>query len=254
MLIIPAIDLQEGYCVRLKQGQFNELTQFDVSPIERARYFSELGAQRLHVVDLDGARTGTMHQLPLIKAMQECGITVQAGGGIRTLEQAERCFAAGIKKIVLGSIAITNKLLTQQISTTFGAEHIILALDVHIKNTIPVPATHGWQTSSEDNLWDIVSYYQAIGIDTVLCTDISCDGMMNGPNFFLYQQAVNYFPDINWQASGGIRDEEDLQRLDNLGVAGAILGLTLYQGHFDLARCLASQINNPTNKDCNYAN
>lgn len=238
MILIPAIDLQAGRCVRLKQGQFDQMTAFDVSPIERASYFAQLGAKRLHIVDLDGAKIGTMQQLPLICSMQNTDITVQAGGGIRSLEQAKLCYDSGITKLVLGSVAITNPELTCQIIKEINPEQIILALDVRITDNTPIPATHGWQTASEKNLWDVVSYYQQLGIKQILCTDISCDGMMQGPNFNLYQQALEYFPDLQWQASGGIRNQEDIATLDKLGITAAILGLSLYQGTFDLEHCL----------------
>ena len=238
MLIIPAIDLQAGTCVRLKQGQFDQITQFNIPPVERAIYYKQSGAQRLHIVDLDGARLGAMQQLPLIRAMLDCGISVQAGGGIRTIDQAKQCIDSGISHLVIGSIAISNPELTSQIIQEIKPEHIILALDVRIDNDAPVPAINGWQVNSQSNLWDVVGYYHQLGINNVLCTDIACDGMMSGPNFILYQQAVERFPNISWQASGGIRNKEDITTLDSLGVAAAILGLTLYQGNLDLAECL----------------
>ncbi|KTD32080.1 phosphoribosylformimino-5-aminoimidazole carboxamide ribotide isomerase [Legionella moravica] len=238
MLVVPAIDLQAGRCVRLKQGQFDQVTQFDVAPVERSLYFKQSGAQRLHIVDLDGARMGAMQQLPLICAMLDCGITVQAGGGIRTLDQAKRCIDSGISHLVIGSIAISNPEVTTNIIQEIKPEHIILALDVRIDHEIPVPAINGWQMSSQSNLWEVVGYYHQLGINDILCTDISCDGMMSGPNFNLYQQAVERFPNISWQASGGIRNREDIATLESLGVAAAILGLTLYQGSFDLTECL----------------
>lgn len=238
MLIIPAIDLQNGVCVRLKQGQFDQQTQFAVSPLERIASFKQAGAQRVHIVDLDGARTGTMQHLNLIQSMQAYGLDIQAGGGIRSQEQAEFCFAAGVTNVVLGSIALTNPSLTKELIKTFGAEQIILALDINLKDAIPIPAIHGWQSSSDSNLWEITSYYQELGVKTILCTDIACDGMMNGPNFALYQEAVGRFPKIDWQASGGIRHEADLQQLAKLGAAAAILGLSLYQGQVDLAQCV----------------
>ncbi|WP_058535468.1 1-(5-phosphoribosyl)-5-[(5-phosphoribosylamino)methylideneamino] imidazole-4-carboxamide isomerase [Legionella saoudiensis] len=238
MILIPAIDLQNGRCVRLKQGQFDQVTSFDVSPIERAAYFAQLGAKRLHIVDLDGAQAGSMQQLPLICSMQNTGIKVQAGGGIRSLEQARNCYAAGISSLVIGSIALTNRTLTTAICTEIGPKNIILALDVRITKGIPIPATHGWQEASDTNLWDVVAYYQQLGIRQILCTDIACDGMMQGPSVRLYQEAVERFPDIAWQASGGIRNQDDLAALDKLGIAGAILGLSLYQGTLDLAQSL----------------
>ena len=239
MLIIPAIDLQAGACVRLKQGQFDQVTEFNTPPIERAAYFSQMGAPRLHIVDLDGARIGAMQQLPLICAMQNTGITIQAGGGIRTLEQAQLCFKAGISHLVIGSIAISNPALTEQIIEAIKPEHIVLALDVRIEQEMPVPAINGWQTKSKSNLWEVVSYYQQLCIREILCTDIACDGMMGGPNFNLYQEAVERFPNIAWQASGGIRNPKDIAILRDLGVAAVILGLTLYTGDFDFSKCLA---------------
>lgn len=235
MILIPAIDIQGGHCVRLKQGQFEQVTTFDTPPVERAAYFAKIGAKRLHVVDLDGAQIGSMQQLPLICSMQDTGINVQAGGGIRSLEQANLCFSAGITNLVLGSIAISNSALATQIIKEISPENIVLALDIRLINGIPMPATHGWQTTSNRNLWDVVSDYQQQGIRQILCTDIACDGMMQGPNFNLYQEAVTRFPAIDWQASGGIRNQEDLEILDKSGVAAAILGLSLYQGTLDLA-------------------
>lgn len=239
MILIPAIDIQAGRCVRLRQGQFDQVTQFDALPIERATYFAQLGAKRLHVVDLDGAQTGTMQQLALIRAIQNTGIPVQAGGGIRSLEQAVLCFSSGISNLVIGSIAISNPELTVQIINLINPRHIILALDVHMHDGIPIPAIHGWQTTTAHNLWDVVSFYQRLGIKQILCTDIACDGMMQGPNFELYKEAIVRFPQIEWQASGGIRNAEDIEQLDALGVSAAILGLTLYQGGFDLAATLS---------------
>ncbi|KTD60424.1 phosphoribosylformimino-5-aminoimidazole carboxamide ribotide isomerase [Legionella sainthelensi] len=242
MILIPAIDLQAGRCVRLRQGEFDKVTQFDMLPIDRASYFAELGAKRLHVVDLDGAKIGTMQQLPLICAMQNTGITVQAGGGIRSLEQARTCFSAGISFLVLGSIAIINPTLTTQIINEISPQNIILALDIRMENKIPLPATHGWQTTSTMNLWEVVSFYQQLGITQILCTDIAYDGMMQGPNFDLYQEAVERFPNIAWQASGGIRHQDDINRLQKLGIKAAILGLTMYQDVFNLKSILSSPV------------
>lgn len=243
MIIIPAIDLQAGRCVRLKQGQFDKVTQFDASPVERAAHYAKLGAKRLHIVDLDGAKMGTMQQLPLICSMQNPGVVIQAGGGIRTLDQAKICVAAGITQLVLGSIAITNPELTTKIIQEMGPDQIILALDVRVIKNIPKPATHGWQTTSDTTLWNVISYYQQLDIHHVLCTDIACDGMMGGPNFDLYKEALERFPNIGWQASGGIRHQEDVTKLSELGVAAAILGLALYQSNleFDMKEPLLAE-------------
>jgi phosphoribosylformimino-5-aminoimidazole carboxamide ribotide isomerase len=238
MLIIPAIDLQAGSCVRLKQGEFDRVTRFDIDPIERAAFFARTGAKRLHIVDLDGAKLGVMQQLPLIRSMQDTGISVQAGGGIRTMDQALRCRDAGIKRLVIGSIAVSNPDLTTAIIKEIKPENIVLALDVRVEQNIPIPAINGWQSSGNSTLWEVVSSYRQSGIREILCTDIACDGMMQGPNFSLYQQAVECFPDINWQASGGIRSIEDIASLKASGVAGAILGLSLYKDTINLTECL----------------
>lgn len=238
MLIIPAIDLYQGGCVRLKQGEFSDITQFSQSPLARAQSFAESGASYMHIVDLDGARAGAMQQLPLIKSMNVSGLSLQAGGGIRTLAQAQACLDAGISRLVLGSIALTNPALTMEIIKAAGADRIVLAVDVRITDSVPIPAINGWEANSDKSLWQVVAYYKDYGIKHILCTDIACDGMMSGPNVNLYAEAITRFPQINWQASGGIRNDADLRQLADLGLYGAILGLTLYQNKIDLKKAI----------------
>jgi phosphoribosylformimino-5-aminoimidazole carboxamide ribotide isomerase len=238
MLIIPAIDLQDGQCVRLKQGQFDRATIYQSRPAQLAQHYAALGATRLHVVDLDGAKLGDMQQLDLIHSMQSATMAIQAGGGIRSTATAQACLAAGISTLVIGSIAISDPSLTIQLITEINAKNIVLALDIHIKNGIPSPAIHGWQTATEQNAWDVVEFYQDLGITTVLCTDIAQDGMMEGPNFKLYEEAIHRFPTLAWQASGGIRHINDIRALAALGVSAVILGRILYETEFDLSSCL----------------
>lgn len=241
MLIIPAIDLQQGQCVRLRKGQFDQVSIYDYSPITLAQGYALQGAKHLHIVDLDGAKAGEIQQLALIEAMHAPGLSIQVGGGIRSLESAKACLKAGINKLVIGSVAVTNPALTTQMIELVGAANIILALDVHIEEGIPKPAIHGWQTATDSNLWQLVSDYQKWGVTEVLCTDIACDGMMTGPNFELYKEAIARFPQINWQASGGIRNVDDLEKLSRLGLAAAILGRMLYESDFDVSTYLARQ-------------
>lgn len=238
MLIIPAIDLHDGCCVRLKQGQFDQATVYQPSPQELAKHYASLGVSRLHVVDLDGAKSGAMQQLELIQSLQTTSMTLQVGGGIRSLNAAKECIASGIANLVLGSIAVSNPTLTGQLITKVNPQNIVLALDVHIKSGTPCPAIHGWQTATSLNAWDVVQYYLELGVTTVLCTDIAQDGMMSGPNFTLYKEAVRRFPTINWQASGGIRGMDDIKCLADIGVAAVILGRVLYEPEFDLPACL----------------
>lgn len=241
MLVIPAIDLQQGQCVRLRQGQFEQVSIYEDTPLRLAQRYALQGAKHLHIVDLDGAKTGEIQQLPLIQTLQNCGLTIQVGGGIRSLASAQACIAAGISKIVIGSIAVTNPTLTAQIIEQIQAKNIVLALDVNIKQGVAKTAIHGWQTATNSNLWDLVSYYQQLGITEILCTDIACDGMMNGPNFNLYEQAIERFPEINWQASGGIHNHNDIEKLSSLGLAAAVLGRILYEGNFDLSSYLTKE-------------
>lgn len=238
MIIIPAIDLHNGQCVRLKQGQFDRVTFYQTPPSELAQHYADLGATRLHIVDLDGAKLGEIQQLELIKSMQSEASPIQVGGGIRTIATAHACVAAGLSTLVIGSIAISDPTYTLQLITEVNATNIVLALDVHIKDSIPTPAIHGWQTATECNAWDIVQFYQDAGVTAVLCTDIAQDGMMKGPNFKLYEDAVRRFPTITWQASGGVRDIHDIKALAELGVSAVILGRILYESDFDLSACL----------------
>lgn len=241
MLIIPAIDLQQGRCVRLRQGQFNQITRYNSSPITLAQDYAQQGASVLHVVDLDGAQQGEITQLALIKEMQDKRLTIQVGGGIRSLASAKSCLDMGINKLVLGSIAVTNPQLTGEIIQLAKPENIILAFDVNIVLDIPKPAIHGWQKDTDKNLWELVTYYQGLGINQVLCTDIARDGMLKGPNFNLYSEALERFSTIDWQASGGIRDRYDLDQLAKLGLAGAILGRMLYESDFELSSYLLKE-------------
>lgn len=238
MLIIPAIDLQDGQCIRLKQGQFDQATIYQSLPVELAKHYAALGARRLHVVDLDGAKLGNMQQLDLIQSMQSTAMPIQVGGGIRSIATAIACLDTGISTLVIGSIAISDRDLTLQLITEVKPNNIVLALDVNIEQGIPCPAIHGWQTATKQNAWDVVQFYLDAGVTTVLCTDIAQDGMMKGPNFKLYEEAIHRFPTIAWQASGGIRDINDIRSLAALGVSAVILGRILYESDFNLSTCL----------------
>ena len=238
MLIIPAIDLRGGQCVRLRQGQFDCATVYETNPVVLAKKYADMGATYLHVVDLDGAQQGAAQQLDLISAMKSDKMMIQSGGGIRSLATAKACLAAGIQRLVIGSLAITDLKLTHVLISEINASNVVLAMDVNIDNGIPKPAIYGWETTTERSLWDVVASYQDAGIQHVLCTDIAEDGMMNGPNFQLYEEAVSRFPSMLWQASGGIRDMTDIKKLSTIGVSAVILGRTLYEGYFDLSACL----------------
>lgn len=238
MLLIPAIDIQQGQCVRLKQGDFTKTTVYPQSPLALAQHYCQQGARRLHIVDLDGARLGTIQQLSIIKSLQTVGTRLQVGGGIRSLAAAQACLELNVSDVVIGSIAVSDRHKAEQIIHYCGAQHCVLAVDVRMQEGIPRPAIHGWQTDTELSLWDVVEHYSRLGIKHILCTDIAQDGMLSGPNFSLYDEAIRRFPELAWQASGGIRHQQDLDKLAAMGLSAAILGRLLYESAFDLSLAL----------------
>ncbi len=244
MNIYPAIDLKSGKCVRLYQGSYNHVTQYDENPITQATSFAAQGAKTLHVVDLDGAKEGAPVNLDLIvKIKAAAGANIQSGGGIRTKKQANTILTAGIDRIIVGSIAISKPDEIKGWIAEFGPEKIVLALDIRLDElNVPKLALHGWLTPSEKSLWDLIEEYQNSGLKHVLCTDIGKDGTLSGPNFSLYQECVQRYPDILFQASGGISQLQDLQELSKIPVSGAIIGKALYENKFTLLQAI-SEVN-----------
>jgi phosphoribosylformimino-5-aminoimidazole carboxamide ribotide isomerase len=240
MKIYPAIDLMDGHCVRLYQGRFDMKTEYSDDPVAIARDFAAEGARFLHVVDLDGARAGERRQSELIgRIAKESGLGVQAGGGIRTLEDALSLRAVGVERIVLGSLIVSAPGLTNEIVGTLDPQHVTLALDIrHDPNGVPRLASHGWQTSTGQSLWETL---EAMADDKVqvLCTDISTDGTLQGPNFSLYAEIVERFPGLSLIASGGIGSLDDLRKLARQKVAGVVVGKALYDRKFTLAEALS---------------
>ena len=201
MKIIPAIDLHDGKCVRLYKGDFDKVTHYSDQPLEIARAYAALLVDDLHIVDLDGARTGSQQNARVVREL--CAETPLA------VEEPERV-AAWIGE--------------------FGTDRIVLALDVTIEEQGPILATQGWTTSTGVSLWDLLDRYSTLGAKHLLCTDIGRDGAMSGPNFDLYAEALRRYPDLRLQASGGVRDIGDIGRLRNIGVPAAITGKALLDG------------------------
>jgi phosphoribosylformimino-5-aminoimidazole carboxamide ribotide isomerase len=181
-----------------------------------------------------------MQQLDLISQLKALGGEIQVGGGIRSLDTAQACSAAKLDFLVLGSIAIDDRQLTREMIDIIGPERIILALDITIQNQQPLIATHGWQQQSDQSLWTLVEHYAELGVWNYLCTDIAQDGMMAGPNFELYSQAVKRYPTLDWQASGGIRNPDDVCRLASSGMSAVILGRCLYESQYSLQDFIAA--------------
>ena len=238
MKIYPAIDLKSGKCVRLFQGDFEQVTAYSSDPIAVAKSFAEQGANFLHVVDLDGAAQGQLQHSHLdlvLKIIAETGLQIQLGGGIRNEEYAKQLIDNGISRIVLGSIAIAEPEKVKEWLHTFGLDQIVLALDIR-KNAQndPMLASHGWKKASELNLWKLLDKYRDTPLQHVLCTDIDRDGTLQGPSIDLYKECIQRYPELHFQASGGISVLTDLRALADIPVSGAVIGKAIYEKKFSL--------------------
>ncbi len=231
MLLIPAIDIRNGRCVRLFQGDFAQETRYDVDAVDLAAQYAAYGAPWLHVVDLDGAERGSPVSLPLVERMRaHAKLSIQLGGGIRTEHDLESALGVA-QRVVIGSLAVHEPDTVARWLATYGAERIALALDVRLDAAgVPRIATHGWTEASRTSLWDAIARYAPAGLRHVLCTDVERDGALTGPNFDLYAEIHSRAPAIAVQASGGVRGVADLERLAEIGVDAAISGKALLEG------------------------
>jgi len=229
MRLIPAIDLRAGRCVRLYQGDFAAETRYEVEPHELLMRYRGLGARWLHVVDLDGARDGAQaNRIAILDLASQRAVKLQVGGGLRDAATVDQLLRAGVTRAVLGSLAIQDPRTTRECLARFGSDAIVLAFDVRLDpQGVPRCATHGWRQQSEVALWDAVERYVEHGLQHVLCTDVARDGAMQGPNVELYAEAARRHPQIEWQASGGVRHAADLAALATTGAAAAISGRAL---------------------------
>lgn len=232
MELIPAIDLRSGRVVRLFQGDFDAETRYDLTPLELFSRYAAAGAARVHVVDLDGARAGSPGNRALVEALAASGrARIQSGGGLRSDDALRSLFAAGVERAVVGSLAITEPARVLEWFREFGPGRLVLALDVRVDaEGVPLVATHGWRAQSKVTLWQALCPYLEAGLSHVLCTDVARDGALAGPNLDLYREAVARYPEVRWQASGGIRSAADLHDLAATGVAAAVSGKALIEG------------------------
>ncbi|HEY7379293.1 MAG TPA: 1-(5-phosphoribosyl)-5-[(5-phosphoribosylamino)methylideneamino] imidazole-4-carboxamide isomerase [Steroidobacteraceae bacterium] len=235
MRLIPAIDLRDGHCVRLLRGDFGAETRYDVEPVRLVERLKELGARWAHVVDLDGARTGRPGNRDLVLKLAAIGgVQIQVGGGIRDSSAIEALLHAGVARAVIGSAAVLKPDQVLMWLRRFGADAITLAFDVRLdESQVPRCVTHGWQLQTATTLWQALDAFRSADIRHVLCTDVDRDGTMAGPNLFLYGEALRRYPEIEWQASGGVRSSADLRALAGLGVQAAIAGRLLMEKSLD---------------------
>lgn len=232
MLLIPAIDLRAGRCVRLLQGRFDAETVYSEDPGGILAGYRSLGARHIHVVDLDGARDGSQGNRAAIAGLAATpGATLQVGGGVRSRAVAEELLALGVERVVVGSMAASHPREVAAWIEELGAPRIVLAFDVRIDaGGTPRLATHGWRTQTGTSLWHAVDAYVTAGLRHVLCTDVARDGALSGPNLDLYAEAVRHFPIVEWQASGGVSAAADLHALADTGVAAVVSGRALLEG------------------------
>ena len=229
--LIPAIDIIDGKCVRLSQGDYNTQKVYNESPLEVAKEFEANGIRRLHVVDLDGAKSSHIVNYKVLDQIAgHTSLTIDFGGGIKTDEDLTIAFEYGAQMVTLGSIAVKNPDLFKSWLHKYGAEKIILGADVK-DNRISV---NGWKEESQQELLPFLTDYTQEGIRKVLCTDISRDGMLQGPSIELYKQIMAQFPDMHLIASGGVSGLDDIIRLDEAGIPAVVFGKALYEGRITL--------------------
>lgn len=240
-MIIPAIDLIDGQVVRLYQGDYDQKTQYQLDPVEVVNDYAAQGASWLHIVDLTGAKDTNKRQLDLIQRMVQTNLMqFQAGGGIRSEQDVAQLLEIGVKRVVIGSLAVKQPELVKSWFQQYGAESIVLALDVNIDaNGNKMIATHGWQENSGVALEGLLEDFLSVGATHVLCTDISKDGTLQGANTALYQSMNEHFPNVRWQASGGIGSLDDIRALKPANVGGVILGRALLEGKFTVEEAIA---------------
>jgi phosphoribosylformimino-5-aminoimidazole carboxamide ribotide isomerase len=229
--LIPAIDIINGQCVRLTKGDYDQKTVYSDSPATMAKEFEALGFQRLHVVDLDGAKSKHIVNDDVLRRITtETRLTVDFGGGIKTDEDLEKAFASGAAMVTVGSIAVTQPELFMGWLERYGAEKMILGADVrHGKISI-----NGWKEDSGEDLLPFLKKYVDAGVRNVLCTEISKDGTLAGPAIDLYKRIMDTYPQLHLIASGGVSSKEDIEALDAAGIPAVVFGKAIYEGRIDL--------------------
>ena len=233
MLIYPAIDMYEKKAVRLYKGDYAQMTVYSENPCAVAQEFKRCGATHIHLVDLEGAKVGTTPNFELVKAIkEETGLFCEIGGGIRDMDTIAKYVDAGIDRVILGTAAVTCPGFVEEAVKAYGDK---IAVGIDIKDGFV--AIKGWTETSEENAMDFTAKMQAIGVKTMICTDISRDGAMKGANHELYRELAQRF-DMNIIASGGVSSMEDVEKLTALNIHGAIVGKAYYTGAIDLAKAI----------------
>jgi phosphoribosylformimino-5-aminoimidazole carboxamide ribotide isomerase len=237
MILYPAIDLIDGRCVRLAQGDFARETRYDEEPAAALARFADEGAEWTHIVDLDGAKAKEPRQHDLLATLAESSsLKLQVAGGVRTIDHVAMLLDAGVARVVVGSLAVNDPTAFTIMLDRFGAEALTLALDVRLVGRHAMVATHGWTEGSGKTLDAVLKGFPAVR--HLLVTDIGRDGMLSGPNLPLIEAIVDTWPKVELQASGGVARLDDLPHLKQMGAAGAIVGKALWEGRFTIRQAL----------------
>lgn len=231
MEIIPAIDIIDGKCVRLEQGNYDKVTLYHKEPLEVAKRFQDAGLKRLHLVDLDGAKAGAVKNWKVLETISgKTSLIIDFGGGIKNQKDVEIVFNSGAALTTVGSIAVRNEEEFFKWLTKFGADKFLLGADVRNEKI----AVNGWQETTEVWIYDFIQKYLDHGLKQVFCTDISKDGKMEGPAFDLYKNITSKFPELFFVASGGVTSLSDLEQLREIGCKAAIIGKAIYEDKISL--------------------
>jgi phosphoribosylformimino-5-aminoimidazole carboxamide ribotide isomerase len=232
MQIIPAIDIINGKCVRLTEGDYSQQKIYNEHPLEVAKAFEDAGLQRLHLVDLDGAKAGKVTNWKVLESIaDQTSLIIDFGGGIKTEEDLDIVFASGAALATIGSLAVKNEPLFIEWLQQYGPEKFLLGADVKQEKI----AISGWLETTDIDVFDFIGKYQQLGLQQVFCTDVSKDGRLEGPSTALYTEIVNRFPDLFFIASGGVSSLQDLEELKAAGCKGAIVGKAIYEGRIGIS-------------------
>lgn len=232
MQIIPAIDIIDGKCVRLTQGDYDQKTIYNENPLEVALQFQDAGLQRLHLVDLDGAKAGAVKNWKVLEQLtSRTKMVIDFGGGIKKEEDLKVVFSSGAAYATIGSLAVKEEATFVQWLETYGAEKFLLGADVKDEKI----AIGGWLETTKIEILDFIRKYVGHGIQQLFCTDVSKDGKLEGPSVELYEKIIGAFPDLHFIASGGVSSQEDLEQLQAIGCKGAIVGKAIYENRISLA-------------------
>ena len=231
MRVLPAIDIKNGNCVRLKKGNFKNVKVYSDSPIEQANHFKNNGFDFIHIVDLDGALNGKRVNIKIIDEIINLGINVQLGGGIRSISDIKNLIDIGVQRVIVSTAAIENDNFLSEVLNKINEKNITLALDFRVINGIPFLASKGWTFQTKINLYEFIKNNM---IENILATDINKDGLLSGPNLKIYKEIKKLFPDINIIGSGGISSLEDIDSLSKININECVVGKAIYENKISL--------------------